>query len=82
MKTTKRKKAAAVEPMVIGRLSPCKCGKIPKLVEIGEWPAQYQVQCSCGKIALGDYYGSHDRAFRHSSAKKSAIKYWEIQRDR
>ena len=58
------------------RIHKCSCGQIPKLKRIGEWPAQYQVECMCGKIVLGEYYGHQDPTFRKNKAMKHAIKNW------
>lgn len=60
-----------------GTLKKHTCGKKPMLVMVTEWPAQYRIECACGKTALGCYYAHEDRAFRHAAAKKSAVEEWK-----
>jgi len=54
----------------------CACGAQPTIKQIHEWPAQYRVACECGVSAIGPYYGSDDRLYRHSAARKAAVKAW------
>lgn len=55
----------------------CACGGRGRIERIGEWPAQYQVKCvACGRIVLGEYYGSHDRVYRHRAAMTAARNAW------
>jgi hypothetical protein len=57
-------------------LENCKCGKEPTIGMVTECPAQYRVECACGKTALGCYYAHHEKGFRHTAAKKSAMEEW------
>lgn len=57
-------------------MNACKCGETPELVQVCEWPAQYRVVCKCGQSAIGFYYGSDDKSYRHAAAKKAAVKSW------
>ena len=60
-------------------LRKCTCGEIPELIKIGEWPAQYEVRCACGKCVRGAYYSHHEYDFRHRAAKKAAVKSWNAE---
>jgi hypothetical protein len=57
-------------------LSTCECGAVPELKEMCSWPAQYKVECKCGKEVKGVYYGSHDAKYRHKMARKACMEAW------
>lgn len=54
----------------------CKCGAIPQVIEIGKWPAQYRVDCTCGKRVIGPYYSHEESEVRHRSALKAVMEKW------
>lgn len=61
-----KRQPGSLQPVVSG-LAKCQCGSTPQLVKIGEWPAQYRVECQCGKAVLGRYYSHHEAHISHDA---------------
>ena len=57
----------------------CECRRIPELIEIGKWPAQYKIECVCGREVTGPFFCSDDETYRHAAAKSAAIRVWNAE---